>query len=173
MTNQPNPQEPVAVTQASDKVFVALATASATFHRYAKLHEAKGTDEGKAKADANYEMAVQMDEALATTRIAHAPSQHSELADIVKQARADYDLLHVAGMASAHWIERHAMKLMNLAEQTSPDKTRIDAMAERAARAVLRRNFPSLSDADIDEMWGDHAGDMKAALTAALQENGK
>ena len=54
-------------------------------------------------------------------------SQHSELADIVKQARADYDLLHVAGMASAHWIERHAMKLINLAEQSIPDTVRRDA----------------------------------------------
>lgn len=70
------------------------------------------------------------------------------------------------------WFDGHAKNLLAIAAaRFAPVVT--DAMVERAARAVLRRNFPSLSDADIDEMWEDHAGDMKAALTAALQENGQ
>lgn len=37
---------------------------------------------------------------------------------------------------------------------------------ECAARAVAKRNYPSASDADIDEMWEGWVEDARAVLTA-------
>jgi hypothetical protein len=45
-----------------------------------------------------------------------------------------------------------------------------DEAVERAARAIVRRNWPSLAETDIDEMWDAQAANAKAALTAALTE---
>lgn len=44
----------------------------------------------------------------------------------------------------------------------------MNAAIEAAARAKLRWNFPSLSDADIDEMLLDHVEEMRAAISAYL-----
>ena len=87
-------------------------------------------------------------------------------------ALADWETCQNGRFSRQSWYDQHAENLLAIAAASfTPVVT--DAMVERAARAVLRRNFPSLSDADIDEMWEDHAGDMKAALTAALKEGKK
>jgi len=50
-----------------------------------------------------------------------------------------------------------------------------DELIEAAARAVVKRNWPSFTEADVDEMWEGHADDMRAAYAVfapALLEKG-
>jgi len=39
-------------------------------------------------------------------------------------------------------------------------------MVEAGARGILRHNWPSLSDAEVDDMWDGHTGNVTAALQA-------
>lgn len=40
------------------------------------------------------------------------------------------------------------------------------SIIERAARAIVKRNWPSLTELEIDDMWQDHAADARVVLIA-------
>ncbi len=43
---------------------------------------------------------------------------------------------------------------------------------ELAARAIVNRNWPSLCEADVSEMWPDHIEDARAVLMAIREPSG-
>lgn len=43
-----------------------------------------------------------------------------------------------------------------------------DEMVERASRAIPTRNWPSLTESEVNDMWEGHAGNARAALESTL-----
>jgi len=67
--------------------------------------------------------------------------------------------------ASPSVFDNEARRL--LAAAYAPDRITPEVV-EAAARAIVKRNWPGASDADIDEMWDGKVGDAEAALLAAF-----
>lgn len=66
--------------------------------------------------------------------------------------------------------ETQAFQAALAAINALPAASVTDDMVERGARAIVTRNWPSLTERDVDHMWADHAEDVRAALEAALPD---